>query len=289
MNLPAADDALALSDTDFLRVRTRALELAGLAISGSKRTLVVSRLSPRVRDLGLDSFAAYLDMVEGPDADPERQAFVNALTTNVTRFFREEHHFDHLVRHVERLLANPPRHSPDGRPRLRIWSAGCSTGQEPYSIAASLLSAHPQLRDWDLRILATDIDTDVIARACRGRYRADDIAELSLKQAALFPPGGGGMLQMPAEWRRLITFKPLNLLDHWPMRGPFDAVFCRNVAIYFDKPTQTALFTRLAGVLAAGGTLYIGHSENLGAAAARFQPAGTTAYCKPAAAGRAAA
>lgn len=268
-----------LSDRDFARVKARAHAEAGISFSDAKRTLVVSRLSRVIRRLGLPSFEAYLDYLDRAGTETDAQDFVNALTTNLTRFFREDHHFEHLVRYVGDLLARRPRFGPDGRPRLRIWSAGCSTGQEPYTIALALLSAHPELKRWDFRILATDIDTIVLGKAALGIYPEAELGGLSRERAQLFEPGETGMIRVPAAARALISFKTLNLMvPTWPMKGPFDAVFCRNVAIYFDKQTQGALFTRLGRMLAPGGHLYIGHSENLGAGGEGFRVAGKTIY-----------
>ena len=271
---------LALDDRQFARIRAKVRAAAGISLSENKRTLVETRLMRLVQALGLRSFSAYLDHLDRPGSDADRQNFVNALTTNLTRFFREDHHFEHLVAHVGGLLAQPPRRSGGGRPRLRIWSAGCSTGQEPYTIAASLFAAYPALADWDFRILATDIDTTVIERAALGEYSAAETGELTARQAKLFPPVTDGVLRMPEQLRRTITFKPLNLLAPWPIRGPFDAVFCRNVAIYFDRQIQHALFARFCNVLAVGGCLYLGHSENLGSVAGDFRPVGKNVYQK---------
>jgi chemotaxis protein methyltransferase CheR len=268
-----------LSDREFARVKARVYAEAGISLSDAKRTLVVSRLSKILRSLRLDSFEAYLDHLEQSGSDKDAQDFVNALTTNLTRFFREDHHFAHLVTHVGEIIARRPRPGPDGRPRLRLWSAGCSTGQEPYTMALCLLAAYPELRRWDFRILATDIDTNVIAKAALGAYPEAELNGLSAERAALFERPGNGTIRVPAAARETVTFKVLNLMvPSWPMKGPFDAVFCRNVAIYFDKPTQATLFSRLGRVLAPGGYLYIGHSENLGAGGEGFRLVGKTIY-----------
>ncbi len=268
-----------LSDREFARVKARVYAEAGISLSDAKRTLVVSRLSKLVRTLGQSSFDAYLDYLERSGSCRDLQDFVNALTTNLTRFFREDHHFDHLVGHVGELVARRARKGPDGRPRLRIWSAGCSTGQEPYTIALCLLDALPELKRWDFRILATDIDTNVLAKAAQGVYPESELNGLSRERQRLFERGDPGTIRVPAAARSLVAFKPLNLMaPAWPMRGPFDAIFCRNVAIYFDRPTQGLLFSRLGQMLVPGGFLYIGHSENLGAGGEGFRVAGKTIY-----------
>ena len=264
---------ISLSEREFTRIKTRVYEVAGISLSDAKRTLVISRLSKIVRALGLPSFDAYVDYLERGGSAQDSQEFVNALTTNLTRFYREDHHFAHLRTHVASLLSEKPRGT-----RLRIWSAGCSTGQEPYTIGMDLLTAFPELKRWDFKILATDIDTAVLAKAARGVYPQTELAGLSAERMRPFVKGDEGMVQVPESVRELIAFKPLNLIGPWPMKGPFDAVFCRNVAIYFDKPTQGKLFGRLGKMLAPGGFLYIGHSENLGSAGEGFRLVGKTVY-----------
>jgi Methylase of chemotaxis methyl-accepting proteins len=262
-----------LSEREFGRIKARVYSVAGIALSDAKRTLVVSRLSKILRALGLPSFDAYLDYLERGGSAKDGQDFVNALTTNLTRFYREDHHFEHLRAHVGALMSERPRGS-----RLRIWSAGCSTGQEPYTIALDLLAAFPDLRRWDFKILATDIDTAVIARAGQGLYPESELTGLAPERARLFEKNGDGTIRIPAAARELVSFKPLNLIGPWPMKGPFDAIFCRNVAIYFDKPTQGEMFGRFSKMLAPEGFLYIGHSENLGSGGEGFRLVGKTIY-----------
>lgn len=264
---------ISLSDREFSRIKQRVYAVAGISLSDAKRTLVVSRLSKVVRALGLKTFESYVDYLERNGSAEDAQNFVNALTTNLTRFYREDHHFEHLRDYVGRLVNERPRGS-----RLRIWSAGCSTGQEPYTIALDLMNAWPELKRWDFRILATDIDTVVISKAARGVYPEGELAGLAPERAGLFERSADGSVRIPAAVSDLVAFKPLNLMGAWPMKGPFDAVFCRNVAIYFDKPTQGELFRRLASMLAPGAFLYIGHSENLGTGSEGFRLVGKTIY-----------
>lgn len=267
-----------LTENEFSRVKARVYEQAGISLSDAKRTLVVSRLSKLVRERNLKDLTAYLDYLERSNDGAANQDFINALTTNLTRFWREDHHFAHLVEYVGGLMKQPQRSS-GGKPRLRIWSAGCSTGQEPYTIALQLLSSFPDLKRWDFRILATDIDTNVVAKAQAGVYPDSELNGLSSDRSRLFEPGGDGFVRVPQAARQLISFKPLNLMNKpWPMRGPFDAIFCRNVAIYFDKPTQTQLFSRLGELLVPGGFMYIGHSENVGGGSNNFRLVGKTIY-----------
>ncbi|KKB78290.1 hypothetical protein VW35_11640 [Devosia soli] len=264
---------ISLSEREFSRIKSRVYKVAGISLSDAKRTLVVSRLSKIVRALGLGSFDAYVDYLEKGASAADSQEFVNALTTNLTRFYREDHHFDHLRTYVASLISERPRGS-----RLRIWSAGCSTGQEPYTIAMDLLGALPELKRWDFKILATDIDTAVIAKAARGIYPENELSGLSAERARPFHKLNDGTIQVPEAVRELISFKPLNLIAEWPMKGPFDAIFCRNVAIYFDKPTQGMVFGRFGKLLAPEGFLYIGHSENLGSGGEGFRLVGKTIY-----------
>ena len=266
---------LALGEREFERIRERLYDVAGISLSDAKRTLVIARLSKIVRGMRLPSFDAYLDYLETRGTPDDAQDFVNALTTNLTRFWREEHHFTHLVDYVGDLIKSRTTQSSK---RLRIWSAGCSTGQEPYTIALSLLDAWPDLKRWDFKILATDIDTSVIAKASTAIYPDSELNGLSVERARLFERAGDGRVRVPQTVASLVSFKPLNLMAAWPMKGPFDAIFCRNVAIYFDKPTQGEVFSRLGRILAPGGFLYIGHSENLGAGGAGFRLVGKTIY-----------
>ena len=261
-----------LSEREFSRIKARVYAVAGISLSNAKRTLVLSRLSKIVRALGLPSFDAYVDYLERNGSAQDGQDFVNALTTNLTRFYREDHHFEHLRSYVGTLMAERPRGT-----RLRIWSAGCSTGQEPYTIGMDLLAAFPELKRWDFKILATDIDTAVIAKAAGGVYPESELGGLTAERARPFERGEG-TIRVPGAVRELVSFKPLNLIGPWPMKGPFDAIFCRNVAIYFDKPTQGEVFGRFSKLLAPEGFLYIGHSENLGSGGEGFRLVGKTIY-----------
>lgn len=266
-----------LDDEGFARVVRLARDWAGLDILPQKRTMVETRLAKQVRRLGLSGFGPYLDHVESATQTDDRAAFVEALTTNVTQFFREPHHFDLLRDAVlPRLLAGP------GSDRgIRIWSAGCSTGQEPYSIAVTVLAAIPDAARRDIRILATDIDRGALAACAAGRY--------PLGQIDAIPPAARGFARtLPGEEfefdravRSLVTFRQLNLHADWPMRNGFDVVFCRNVAIYFDATYQARLWGRFVDQIRPGGHLFLGHSERLPESlAARLEPVGVTAYRK---------
>jgi chemotaxis protein methyltransferase CheR len=268
----------AFSSENFRTIAKLLYDLAGITLSESKATLVYSRLAKRVRSLGLQDFDAYCARVTAPDADDERATMLNALTTNLTRFYREPHHFDHLRDQVIGPMADKIR----AGARVRIWSAGCSSGQEPYTIALTILSVIPQAAELDVKILASDIDSNMIAHGRAGVYASDQVEPIP---AALREKW---MVQNKAddEWRAgdvlrsLITFNQLNLMGAWPMKGPFQAIFCRNVVIYFDEPTQDKVWSRMTPLLAPGGRLYIGHSERIGAAAGQFQSDGLTVYRK---------
>jgi len=263
---------------DFEFIATALYEDAGIHLPASKASLVYSRLAKRLRHLGLESFRDYCALVGSPSGTEERVQMIAALTTNVTRFFREPHHFDHLK---SRVIA-PRIADIRGGGRLRIWSAGCSSGQEPFSIALSILALMPDVRGFDVRILGTDINPHVLETARRGIYAAEEIVSVPLDlRRAWMENTGTGAMRLDDAARGLVTFRTLNLMGRWPMRGPFDAVFCRNVLIYFDEKTQTRLLNRITSLLAPGGYLYLGHSERLvGPAEAMFRADGTTSYRK---------
>jgi len=260
---------------DFQRVRRLLQESAGIALHDCKQELVYSRLARRLRALGLDRFDAYLDRVEADEAELAR--FVNALTTNLTAFFREPHHFEYL----SRVLV--PQWRRERREPMRIWSAGCSTGEEAYSIAMTLAEALADGRP-GFRILATDLDTDVLAKAEAGIYARDRVEGLDrARLKRWFQRGRGrreGWMRVVPELREHIRFRPLNLFERWPMRHPLDVIFCRNVAIYFDKPTQRTLYRRFHQALAPGGHLFVGHAESLFRVCDDFERVGQSVYRK---------
>ncbi|MDR3373077.1 MAG: protein-glutamate O-methyltransferase CheR [Ancalomicrobiaceae bacterium] len=248
----------------------------GIKLNTSKMNMVYARLVRRLRDLGLSSFAAYCALLRGPDGEEEMGHLFNALTTNLTRFFREPHHFDHL-----RDVVVPAILSRSSRSRrIRIWSAGCSSGEEPYSIAMVLAERIPNIDQWDARILATDLDSAMLATGSAGLYplgAATDIGRGRLDRHFIKT---GGNLRVEERLRRLIAFKPLNLVDPWPMKGPFDAIFCRNVMIYFDGETKASLIRRLSGLVAPGCWFYVGHSESLLEPGSDLVPDARTVYRK---------
>lgn len=248
-------------DEDFEALRTLVKQLTGINLSDQKRELVYGRLSRRLRALRLHTFREYRALLERDSA--ERVHLCNAITTNLTAFFRERHHFQYLRENVLRPFAADPH----GNRRLRIWSAGCSTGEEPYSIAMSVLEELPDAPRWDIRILATDIDSNVLEHARRGVYPTERVRSLQPGQLARFltPQRNHAEVsyRVTPALARLITFRQLNLMDTLPMKGPLDVIFCRNTVIYFDKRTQRDLFTRIAQLQHPGHVLFLGHSESL--------------------------
>jgi len=256
---------------DFERVRSMIYRRAGIALADSKQEMVYSRLARRLRATGTASFAVYLDALERNTGSAEWEAFTNALTTNLTAFFRESHHFPLLAEHVA------------GRKEsVTIWCSASSTGEEPYSIAMTLCEAFGSMTP-PARVIATDIDTNVLATGERGVYGADRIERMEPERVKrFFLKGKGaqaGMVRVREELRALVTFKQLNLLsDDWPVSGPFDAIFCRNVMIYFDKPTQGKILARFAPLMKPDGLLFAGHSENFLYVSDLFKLRGKTVY-----------
>lgn len=272
---PAANYGPQLGDTEFDFIRHVIAENAGIILGPNKRQLVQGRLGRRLRELNLPSYEAYCDHVR--DSGPEELVgLINALTTNVTSFFRENHHFEALSSFMipEALKRNHATR------RLRIWSAGCSTGEEPYCLAMVAAEAVPS--GWDTKILATDIDSEVIAAARQGVYPVERLSSVPQERLRrCFRKGVGanaGQALIQPEIAKLISFRPLNLLQAWPMKGPFDVIFCRNVMIYFDQATRERLVSRFAELLAPDGYLCIGHSESIHAGTAPFRLVGKTIY-----------
>ena len=256
---------------EFRRVSDLAFSMAGIVLKEHKQQMVNSRLTRRLTALGLADFESYIGLLEGPKAEQETQHFINAVTTNLTSFFREGHHFEHLDNTVLAGLAARQAK------RVRIWSAGCSTGEEPYTIAMTSRGSSHWQNSCDFKILATDLDTNVLAKAQAGDYAVDRGANIPKKYSRLYTQAGGSV-KMGREVKDLITFLQLNLLEPWPVSGPFDAIFCRNVMIYFDAETKARLVERFAELLAPEGVLYLGHSESLLGEHPMLRRLGQTAY-----------
>jgi chemotaxis protein methyltransferase CheR len=280
-DLPVVADPrreFAFSDADFHDLARLAYEHAGIVLGDSKRNLVYSRLSRRLRSLKIDCFGTYREHLA---ANPrEIENFVNSISTNHTKFFRESHHFDHFRGHVGGHFAQTARGSSANR--LRIWSAGCSSGEEPYTIAVVLRHQIPDIARYDARILATDIDTDILAKGARGEYPNTALDEIPATYHEYFERASGTRaatnVVVREDVRVLIAYRQLNLLGAWPMKGQFDAIFCRNVMIYFDAPTKSKLVERFTHQLRPGGWLYIGHSESLIGSHPGLQLMGRTIY-----------
>ncbi|CAM5765461.1 CheR family methyltransferase [Bosea minatitlanensis] len=260
---PAVGGDVTLTRDDMKFIAALVYERAGIVIREHKEAMTRGRLARRVKALGMGSVAEYCAFLKTPQAAGELPELINAVTTNHTAFFRERHHFDHLRREVMPRLV---QERAGRRGRIRIWSSACSSGEEAYSIAAACRDAIGPRSDLDFRILATDIDTDILARAEAGLYPAElferlpaDVKPLMRLEAA----PGRGEARIAEELRRMIAFKHLNLIEKWPMKGPFDVIFCRNVFIYFDTQTKAAILDRFVTLLAPGGFLYLGHSESL--------------------------
>ena len=265
-------------DKDFELLKQIVSEHTGIVLTDAKRNMVYGRLARRLRALDLGSFSEYISVVKSDEQ--ELVNFINSVTTNLTAFFRENHHFEYLTNKLLPALLEKNKQTR----KIRIWSAGCSTGEEPYSLAITLRDFFEDHPGWDVKILATDIDTNVIAKAASGIYTADRLEGLSpdlIKR--WFVKGKGeneGMVKVRKELQSLISFKQLNLLQGWPMKGSFDFMFCRNVVIYFDKPTKITLFERYADIIDSKGFLFIGHSETLFQISDRFESLGGTIYQK---------
>jgi chemotaxis protein methyltransferase CheR len=266
------------TEADFNSLRQLVRETTGITLTDAKRELVYGRLSRRLRHLGLRSFAEYRGLLASTAGRREMGDFVNAVTTNLTSFFRESHHFDYLRDHF--LL--PRAATPGASRRIRIWCAASSTGEEPYSIAMTVAEAIPDWDRWDIRILATDLDTDVLAHGEAGVYREDRVSAMPRSRVDRHfvreEGPSGTRLRVRPELARMISFRQLNLMNPLPMRGPLDVIFCRNVIIYFDKDTQRSLFERFAPLQREGGLLFLGHSESLFKVSEAWSLIGKTVY-----------
>lgn len=272
------DREFPMSEADFHFIQQIAKERTGIELGSHKREMIYSRIVRRIRALRLPDFGSYCRFLE---ANPEAELtnFINAITTNLTAFFREKHHFDYLL---DVVLPEIKKRN-QATKRIRIWSAGCSTGEEPYSLAITLHKALAREK-WDAKILATDLDTNVVAHGRKGIYTRDRVNGLpdaliseNFQSVML---GEAQAYEVRSHLKEYITFNHLNLLGPWPMKNSFDLIFCRNVVIYFSKDTQRTLFDRYANILVDSGYLFIGHSESLHGVSKRFDPLGKTMYRK---------
>lgn len=269
-------------EATFTFIGSLAQHEAGLMIPREKATMVFTRLNKRLKTLGIERYESYCELLRrgDPDALAERRALISILTTNVTSFMREPHHFEILRQDI--LPGLIARGRAGGR--VRMWSAGCSSGQEPYTIGMCVLEDWPDVHRFDFRILASDIDEVVLQQAREGKYAKSTIETLPDKWRSSYfsAPDANGQCTVSKDLRKLITFRPLNLVKPWPFSGKFDVIFCRNVVIYFDQDTQNQLWPRFEEVCYPGATLFLGHSERVeDAAGTALQMIGKTAYRKP--------
>ena len=268
---PATDREFEFTQADFDRIREMIRVKAGIALAPAKQDMVYSRLARRLRSLGLRRFDDYLQRLDHGDKS-EWETFINSLTTNLTSFFREAHHFDIFARQARQSAQRP----------FRVWCSAASTGEEPYSLAIAACEAFDSLTP-PVQIIASDIDTSVLATASRGVYGSDRMDRITPERIRRFfqieRAAGAESYRVRAELQRLISFMRINLLDStWRVQGPLDAIFCRNVMIYFDKPTQYQILKRFKPLLRDDGLLYAGHSESFLHAADLFRPLGRTVY-----------
>lgn len=275
MTLASSKNPNGLSDAAFAQISALAKAEAGLVLPTSKLTMVQSRLRHRMNALGVPSYDDYASFVASDAGQEERRNMISALTTNVSHFFREKHHFDIFRDQALPDLLDKAR---NGQP-VRIWSAGCSSGQEPYSIAMQIHESAPDLAARDTLILASDIDPNILEKAEAGVYSDQQINGIPAEMRQKYLRSSGGQHTVDPSLKRMIRFRELNLLRDWPMRTRFDVIFCRNVVIYFDAPTQDTLWPRFENALAPEGWFFLGHSERVSdAAASRFTSVGMTAY-----------
>jgi len=259
------------TDQDFQHIRKLIHDYAGIALADSKRELVYSRLARRLRATGIKTFSEYLTFLQRKN-DAEWEAFTNSLTTNLTSFFREAHHFSLLAEHLRKLEKSRP---------VQLWCSACSTGEEAYSMAITVVEALGGY-DHSISIIASDLDSSVLASAREGRYKADVVSKLSPERIErFFTPADAGCFLVRPELRRMIEFKRINLQDaSYPIPSQLDAIFCRNVMIYFDKETQLSILKKFAPLMRSDGLLFAGHSENFNHAMAYFKLRGQTVYTK---------
>ena len=267
-----------MSDADFDRIASIMYRETGIRLEESKRSLVYARLTKRLRKYGLRAFSEYCDLIDSGNAEQERIGLISALTTHVTRFYREPHHFEFMKQQALPPLIGAAR---AGKP-VRMWSAGCSSGEEPYTMALTLLAAEPRANELDIRILATDIDPITLDVGKAGRYHRNQISTVApALRDQYFHDVGQDILEADQRLKSLITFRTLNLNQEreWPFRGGFDIVFCRNVVIYFEADIQARFWHRLAPKIREGGWLFLGHSERLSECAdAYYEGVDVTTY-----------
>lgn len=264
------------SEENFQDLSKIVYNRTGIVISDRKKNMVYGRLAKRIRHLKMKNFSDYISFINSNDGDEEAINFINAITTNLTKFFRENHHFEHM----RNKILKPMLESSISSRKVRIWSAGCSSGMEAYSIAMTIAETIPNIAGWDFKILATDIDTNMLEKGRNGIYKNKDIDNVPDGLAKkYFKKYDSENVIISEKLRKMVHFKMLNLLnEEWPMQGKFDIIFCRNVVIYFDAKTQSDLFCNYHNKLKKRGWLYIGHSETLLDATNLFKTQGRTIF-----------
>jgi len=275
-----ADDVV-LTDEDFQQVSKIVYDHCGINLHDGKKELIRARLAKKLREGGFRTFSEYMDVVSRDPSGKEFTSFIDVLSTNLTSFFRERQHFEYLQNELlPRLVETKSKRS---HFRLRAWSAGCSSGEEPYTIAITLLDNLPKER-WDIKVLATDISTRVLEKARNGIYPMERIEPVPVQQRSKYlmvkKSNGQKQYEVGDCLRQVIVFRYLNLMEEWPITGPLDFIFCRNVMIYFDKPTQAMLVRRFYNLLDSGGVLFTGHSESLTGIDHEFKYIQPTIYMK---------
>ena len=274
---PLLTHSVELAEAQLDKIIALVKSMSGINLNDGKKELVKARLGKRLRHLKMNSFDDYIDYVSNSSTG-ELTAMLDAISTNLTNFFRESDHFDFLASQVF------PKIVKKGSKKIRIWSAGCSTGEEPYSIVITMAENLPNFQDWDARILSTDLSTKVLDTASKGSYQAKRLSTMPAQWRREYftvdKSSGQEIYTAKPSIRKRITFGHLNLMGNWPMKGPFDAIFCRNVMIYFDKPTRARLIERYWDLLAPGGILFIGHSESLTGIQHKFKYVQPTVYIK---------
>ncbi len=275
----SSPDNQTFTQEHFLTIKDVIYNVCGITLADHKAQMVSNRIAKRIKILGLPGYDAYVEyLMDKKHRDTEIPDLVNVCTTNVTHFFRENHHFEVLKEQLKTLLQQNPNK------KIRIWSAGCSSGQEPYSMAMTVLDVRKETgMRGNIRILATDIDTTILARARQGIYGEDSLKGVSpeyrQKYLTIEPGSGGAKYRVNEDVRDLVSFNHLNLnMPLWPMKGPFQAVFCRNVLIYFDRDKQRTYVNKMAQLMEPGALLYLGHSEHYAGAHPMFVSKGHTTY-----------
>ncbi len=271
-----------LTEDDFRQISQIVYDHCGINLHDGKKELIRARLAKKLRAGKFSSFSEYMKHIQSDESGRAFSDFIDVLSTNLTSFFRENQHFEFLKDTLlPRLIAKKQK---SGRERIRAWSAGCSSGEEPYSIAITLLENLPG-GCWDAKILATDISTRILEKAKAGIYAPERVNPVGLQEKRKYlkqtTENGQKAFEVGPALRQMITFRYLNLMNDWPIRGPLDFIFCRNVMIYFDKPTQASLVNRYWDLLDSGGVLFTGHSESLTGIDHKFKYVQPTIYMKP--------